>query len=65
MEETGNALESLLPFTEAEKEFFDRLLDYGEIKPTLLMEDEGLVERINRHPDLQWKTLNVRKFKGK
>ncbi len=65
VEETRNVLESLLPFTESETEFLDRLLDYGEIKPALLTEDEGLVERINRHPGLQWKALNVRQFKGR
>ncbi|WP_272913402.1 nucleotidyl transferase AbiEii/AbiGii toxin family protein [Desulfomonile tiedjei] len=63
VEETKNALESLLPFTEPEKEFLDRLLDYGEIKPALLTEDEGLVERIRQHPGLEWKALNVREFK--
>lgn len=47
MEETGNALESLLPFTESEKEYLDRLLNYGEIKPALLTSDEGLAERFS------------------
>lgn len=61
--ETRNALEQLLPFTDSEKEFFDRLLDYGEIMPALLTGDEALAERISRHPGLEWKALNVREFK--
>lgn len=64
VEETRNALESLLPFTGSEKEFLDRLLDYGEIKPVLLTGDEGLAARIRHHPGLEWKALNVREFKS-
>jgi hypothetical protein len=65
VEETRRSLNSLLPFSEAEHEFFDRLLDHGEVKPTLLTEDEDLWERISLHPGLAWKALNVRKFKEK
>jgi len=64
-EETRNALESLLPFTASEKEFLDRFLDYGEIVPVLLTEDQGLAARIRRHPGLEWKALNVPEFKGR
>lgn len=63
VEETRSALESLLPFTASEKEFLDRLLDYGEIEPVLLTRDEGLAARIRHHPGLEWKALNVREFK--
>ncbi len=63
MNETRNALESLLPYTASEKEFLDSLLDYGEIVPSLLTEDEGLAARISQHPGLEWKALNVREFK--
>lgn len=63
--ETKNAMESLLPFTESEREFLDRLMDNGEIKPALLTEDEELAKRISIHPGLQWKALNVRKFISK
>jgi hypothetical protein len=57
-----DALDSLLPFTEPEKEFLDRLLDCAEIKPALLIEDEGLATRIRHHPGFEWKAINVRKF---
>ncbi len=65
VEETRNALESLLLFTASEKEFLDRLLDYGEIVPSLLSDDEGFAERISQHPGLEWKAINVREFKGR
>lgn len=65
VEETRTALELLLPFTEAEKEFLDQLLDYGEIAPTCLTMDREVAERIRQHPGLEWKALNVRKFKSR
>ncbi|AFM28229.1 nucleotidyl transferase AbiEii/AbiGii toxin family protein [Desulfomonile tiedjei] len=65
VEETRKALESLLPFTEEEREFLDRLLDHGEIMPALLTGDGELAKRLGEHPGLQWKALNVRQFKGR
>lgn len=62
--ECRDGVTSLLPFTEAEREFLDRLLDYGEVEPTLLTGDAELAERIRRHPGLAWKAHNVRQFKG-
>jgi len=64
VEECRERLAYVLPFTDAEMEFLDRLLDYGEIEPSLLTEDEALVERIRQHPMLYWKALNVRKYRG-
>lgn len=65
VEETRKALESLLPFTEEEREFLGRLLDHGEIMPALLTDDGELAKRLGEHPGLQWKALNVRQFKGR
>ena len=48
-------------FEEHEREFLTRLLDYAEIKPALLTKDERLAAKIETHPGLLWKTLNVRK----
>ncbi len=64
VEECQEKLACVLPFTDAEMEFLDRLLDYGEIELSLLTEDEALVERIRQHPMLYWKALNVRKYRG-
>ena len=63
VEETKEALAFLFPFTEAEKEFLDRLLDHGEILPALLTDDADLQARLQDHPLLEWKALNVKKFK--
>jgi len=62
--ECRDGVNSLLPFTEAEREFLDRLLDCGEVEPTLLTSDAELANRIRRHPGLAWKAHNVRQFKG-
>ena len=43
----------------------DKLLDHGEIDPTLLTDDRELVERIKTHPGLLWKAANVKSFKGR
>ena len=50
VEETREALGTLLPFTEPESDFLDRLLDRGEIAPELITDDEELADRIRRHP---------------
>jgi predicted nucleotidyltransferase component of viral defense system len=64
VEECRQALSAVLPFTEAERNFLDRLLESGEINPALLTDDEVLQEYIRRQPLLQWKAVNVRKYKG-
>jgi predicted nucleotidyltransferase component of viral defense system len=63
VEDCRNFLAGLLPFTDAEMEFLNRVLDKGEIGPELLTDDEDLQDRIRRHPLLEWKALNVREFK--
>jgi predicted nucleotidyltransferase component of viral defense system len=62
IEDCRHGLAALLPFTVTEMEFLDLLLDKGEIKPELLTADEGMQDRIKRHPLLEWKALNVREF---
>jgi hypothetical protein len=64
LEETREALGTLLPLTEPESDFLDRLLDDGEIAPELITDDRELAYRIRRHPALHWKALNVRQHKG-
>lgn len=54
----------LLPFTDAQKEFLDRLLDGGEVIPSLLTGGTHLAERIHSHPLLQWKVQNVRQHRS-
>lgn len=64
VEECREALGVVLPLSEAELEFLDRLLDHGEVQPSLLTADVALVERVGRHPLLEWKALNVRRHRG-
>ena len=61
--ECREGLSRVLPFTENEREFLDRLLDQGTIHPALLTADEALQQRIQCQPLLQWKALNVRRHK--
>jgi predicted nucleotidyltransferase component of viral defense system len=63
VEDCSNFLAGLLPFTEAEMEFLNRVLDKGEIAPELLTADTDLQDRIRRHPLLEWKAINVREFR--
>jgi predicted nucleotidyltransferase component of viral defense system len=63
-EECCEALKMVLPFTDKEKTFLDRLLDIGEIDSSLLTEDEEIQRRIASHPGLLWKAQNVQQFRG-
>ncbi|TVR16170.1 MAG: nucleotidyl transferase AbiEii/AbiGii toxin family protein [Planctomycetota bacterium] len=63
--ECKRSLSVALPFTSAEREFLDAVLDQGDIKPELLTHDQDLQERIRAQPMLQWKALNVRQHRGK
>jgi len=55
---------AMWPFNDAEREFLDLLLDKGEIDSTILTTDVTLQKRIQRQPLLEWKALNVRRYKG-
>jgi len=63
IEECKDSLKVVLPFSESEEEFLNRLLDRGEIDPLLLTSDEDLAERIKNHPLIEWKARNVRQYK--
>jgi hypothetical protein len=65
VEECRIGLGAVLPFEANEREFLDRLLDHGEIQPSLLTEEADVADRIRRHPGLEWKALNVRRFKSR
>ena len=63
VKECREALSVVLPFSENEKAFLDLLLDRGEVDPTILTADSDLQQRIQRQPLLEWKAVNVRKYK--
>ena len=64
VEECKDALSVVLPFSDAEREFLDLLLDRGKIDSTLLTSDTTLQKRIQSQPLLEWKAINVRRHKG-
>jgi len=53
VKECRASLETLLPFTDAEREFLDLLLEKGEINPSIITPDKVLQECIQRQPLLQ------------
>jgi len=64
VEECRKYLSFVLPFTDAEREFLDLLLDKGEIDATILTVNTVLRQRIQNQPMLKWKALNVKRHKG-
>jgi len=57
-------MEMVLPLADNEMEFLNRLLDRGEVVPSLLTSEQQMGRRIASHPLLQWKALNVRRYRG-
>ena len=64
LEVCRRALSKILPFTEAEREFLDRLLEEGKVCPDLLTTDRALQQRIGSQPLLEWKAISVRRYRG-
>lgn len=61
--ECRQSLSAVLPLSDREREFLDRILDHGQIEGSLLTSDPALLDRIRRHPGLEWKAQNVREYK--
>jgi hypothetical protein len=64
VKECREGLSAVLPFTDPERAFLDLLLDRGVIDSTILTADASLQRRIQGQPLLEWKALNVRRYKG-
>ncbi len=64
VEECQRKLSIVFPLLDNEIKFLDFILEKGEIEPSLLTPDTDLQERIKRHPMLQWKAMNARKYFG-
>jgi len=64
VKECREGLSAVLPLTDAERMFLDRLLDRGVIDPTLLTADGALQRRIQSQPMLEWKALHVKRHQG-
>lgn len=65
VDECRQGLSMVLPLADPEREFLDRILDHGEVAPSLLTNDLDMAHRIASHPMLQWKAQNVRQHKGR
>lgn len=65
IDECRSALGAVLPLSDAEREFLNRLLDHGEIVPSFLTTDAAWAAKIQQHPLLEWKSLNVRQHQGR
>jgi len=61
VETCRDRLSGLVQISPNEADFLNRLLDHGEIVPSLLTEDEEMASRIQEHPLLLWKALNVQR----
>lgn len=59
--ETRELMSAVLPLSEREFEFLDRLNGAGDIVPALLTDDPAMDAIIQSHPGLQWKAQNVKK----
>ena len=53
------ALCTLFPLLENEREFLDKLNDHGVLDASLLTTDESMIGKINSHPLLKWKVQLV------
>jgi len=58
-----NLAERLLKWRRKERMFLDRILEAGEIVPTLLTDDPDLQDRIAGQPMLRWKAMHVRQYR--
>lgn len=65
VERTRSGLSLVLPLTDDEIEFLTRINDDGEVRADLLTDDEELQQRIEIHPAIQWKALNVRQYRDR
>ena len=64
IDETRALLGAVLPLTEDEARFLERLNGDGEIEAALLTTESELQRRIQASPGLQWKALNVKTRAG-
>jgi len=65
LEEIKPWVEKVLPlsWSEREKEYFDALLEWGEVKADKLFGEDELAKRWKIHPAVLWKAENVRKHR--
>lgn len=57
-------LSAVLPLARDEREFIQRLNEYGEIAADLLTDAPAMRKTIREHPALRWKAISVRQHRG-
>lgn len=55
---------TLLAWRKKEREFLDRLIEEGEVDPSLLTKEAELRDRISAQPMLRWKAIHMRRYRG-
>lgn len=63
--ETRELMSAVLPFTDGEREFLDRVNGDGDIVPSLLTDEPQLQASIRSHPGLLWKAQNMKARAGR
>ena len=58
----AKALSSLLPFTQNENMFLEKLLEQGEIRPELICDDNRFNENLIIHPSILRKAKKYENF---
>jgi hypothetical protein len=53
-------MSAVLPLTENERAFLERLNGAGDIAPELITDEPAMQAIVRDHPGLQWKALNVK-----
>lgn len=61
LSECRHALNILFPLSDSEQAFLEGIFERGVIEAALITQDQYLIEKINSHPLLQWKTQLVSK----
>lgn len=62
--ECRELLGQVLPLSEDETAFVEALNERGEVLPGLLTDDSAVAARLQNHPMMRWKAVNVRKHRG-
>ena len=64
VDECRQSLSAVYPFSKQEMDFLDGVITKGKIEPSLITAETQLQARIEKHPMLLWKVMNVNKHFG-
>lgn len=58
-----NVLNRFMPFSDNESAFLNQLYDHGVVDATIIASNQHMIQKINSHPLLKWKTQLIAKNK--